>query len=32
MLERHAEARELFKVQKPKVPEEGSDVTVRESG
>ena len=31
MLERYAEALELFKVRKPKTSEEGSDVMVRES-
>ena len=31
MLERYAEAREHFKVRKPKAPEMGSDVIVRES-
>ena len=31
MLERYAEAREGFKVRKPKAPERGSDVIVRES-
>ena len=31
MLERYAEAREHFKVRKPKAPEGSSDVIVREN-